>query len=153
METKDKREKDFIKTILMMLIIGISFYYTRCGLCSEGFDSNTGVSDEMEVPMPLIDDYAEIEAKIREISEDLSYKNRQVAREAEGQVKNPGVIVGRVKVETVHSDIPERHSENTIVYLEYVPGIFQPSEKRHTITTGHLAFTKKRDFTEISKDI
>jgi plastocyanin len=146
METEGKRGKDFIKTILilMMLIIGFSSYYTRCGLCSDKFNSNTEVSDEMEAPMPLMDDYAEIEAKIREMSDDLSYRNRQVAREAEGHVKNPGIIVGKVRVETVHSDMPERHSEDTIVYLEYVPGIFQPSEKRHSIKTGHLTFTKKK---------
>ncbi|MFQ5454083.1 MAG: carboxypeptidase regulatory-like domain-containing protein [Candidatus Zixiibacteriota bacterium] len=144
METMGKRGKDFIKVLLMMLIICLAFYYARCGLCSEEFNSNTEVSDEMEAPMPLIDDYEEIEAKIREMSEDLSYKNRQVAREAEGNVKNPGTIVGKVKVETIHSDISERHSEETIVYLEYVPGIFQSSEKRHSITTGNLAFTKRR---------
>ncbi len=144
MKTKGKSGKNFVKILIAMLTIGLSFYYSRCGLCSEGFDSNTGVSDEMEVPMMPMDDYAEVEAKIREMSDDLSYKNRQVAREAEGNVKNPGVIVGKVEVDTMHSDKPERHSEDTIVYLEYVPGIFQPSEKRHSIKTGNLTFTKRK---------
>ncbi len=143
METIGKRGKHIINTLLMILTIALSLYYTKYGMCSEEFIDNTGAPDEMEAPMPLMDDYAEIEAKIREMSDDLSYKNRQVAREAEGNVKNPGAIKGTVRVETVHSDMPERHSEDTIVYLEYVPGIFQPSEKRHSIMTGHLAFTKK----------
>lgn len=144
METKGKRGNLFIKTLLIILIIGLSFYHIRCGFCSEEFDSNAEVSDQMEAPMPLMDDYAEIEAKIREMSADLSYKNRQAARESEGQVKNPGIIEGQVQVKSMHSDMPERHSEDTIVYLEYVPGIFQPSEKRHSITTGNLAFTKEK---------
>jgi len=142
METKGRRAEYFVKTLLVTLIIGLSFYNTKCGLCSEEFIKNISAADELEAPMPLMDDYAEIEAKIREMSDDLSYKNRQVAREAESHVKNAGIIAGQVKVKSIHSDMPERHSEDTIVYLEYVPGIFQPSEKQHSIKTGNLAFTK-----------
>jgi plastocyanin len=91
-----------------------------------------------------MDNYAEIEAKILELSEELSYKNIMSARKTEGLVKDPGIIVGKVKVVTTHSDKPERHSEDTIVYLEHVLGhSYQPVIKRHSIKTGHIAFTKE----------
>ncbi len=144
METEGKSGKKIVKILITMLVIGLSFYYTRCGLCSEESDSNAGVHDEMEVPILPIDDYAKVEAKIRKMSDVLSYKNKQVAKKAEGNVKNPGVIVGTVEVKAIRSGKPERHSEDTIVYLENVLGIFQPSEKRHTIKTSNLTFTKKK---------
>ncbi|MFQ5687424.1 MAG: carboxypeptidase regulatory-like domain-containing protein [Candidatus Scalindua sp.] len=144
MKGKFKRAVNIINIIIMTLIITLSLYVTRCGLCSEELNINPEQPDEMGNLLPPMDDYAEIKAKILEMSKDLSYKNKRVASEAEGNVKNPGIIMGKARVATVHSDIPERHSENTIVYLENVPGIFQPSEKRHSIVTGHLAFTKKK---------
>ena len=68
-------------------------------------------------PCRLMDDYAEIEAKIREMSDDLSYKNRQVAREAEGHVKNPGVIAGQVQVKTIHSDICRKGIQRILLFI------------------------------------
>lgn len=135
MENKIKRT---VNIMIMMLIISLSFYVTRCGLCSEE-------PNEMENLLPPMDNYAEIEAKILELSEELSYQNKMSARKTEGLVKNPGIIVGKVKVVTTHSDKFERHSENTIVYLEHVHGhSYQPVIKRHAIKTGHIAFTKER---------
>lgn len=126
-----------ITVMMLMVCLSLSFYDSRCGLCSE----EPGTIEDL---VPLMDDYAEVEAKILEMSDELSSKNKQVAREAENLVKDPGIIMGKVMVDTTHSDIPERHSQDTIVYLEYVPGIFQPAEKRHSIMTGHIAFTKER---------
>ncbi len=138
METKFNRAVNIIKIMIMTLIISLSFYVTRCGLCAEE-------PDEIQNLLPPMDNYAEIEAKILELSEELSYKNKMSARKTEGLVKNPGIIVGKVKVVTTHSDKPERHSENTIDYLEHVPGhSYQPVIKRHSIKTGHIAFTKEK---------
>ncbi|MGR3303879.1 MAG: carboxypeptidase regulatory-like domain-containing protein [Candidatus Scalindua sp.] len=135
MENKIKRA---VNIMIMTLIISLSFYVIRCGLCSEE-------PNEIANLLPPMDNYAEIEAKILELSEELSYKNKMSARKTEGLVKNPGIIVGRVKVVTTHSDKPERHSEDTIVYLEHVPGhSYQPVIKKHSIKTGHIAFTKER---------
>jgi plastocyanin len=135
METKFKR---VVNIIIMTSVISLSFYVTKCGLCSEE-------PNEMGNLLPPMDNYAEIEAKILELSEELSYKNKMSARKTEGLVKNPGIIVGKVRVVTTHSDNPERHSENTIVYLENVHGhSYQPVIKRHAIKTGHIAFTKKK---------
>ncbi len=138
MENKIKRAVNIINIMIMTLIIGLSFYVTRCGLCSEE-------PNEMANLLPPMDNYAEIEAKILELSEELSYKNKMSARKTEGLVKNPGIIVGKVRVVTTHSDKPERHSENTIVYLEHVHGhSYQPVIKKHSIKTGHIAFTKEK---------
>ncbi len=121
-----------IVTILM--IMSISVYVARCGLCSE----EPGL-------LPPMDNYEEVEAKILELKEELTYKNLMSAKETEAHVKNPGTIVGQIEVKTIHSDISERHSEDTIVYLENVPGyVYQPVIKRHAIKIGHIAFTKEK---------
>ena len=139
MENKVKRAVNIINIMIMALIISLSFCVTRCGLCAEE-------PGEIENLLPPMDNYEEIEAKIRELSEELSYKNKMSARETEGLVKNPGVIVGKVRVVSTHSDKPERHSEDTIVYLEHVHGhSYQPVIKRHSVKTGHIAFTKERE--------
>ncbi len=134
MEDKVKNRINVLKTIVTILIVSISIYITRCGFCS----------DEPGL-LPPMDTYEEVEAKILELKEELSYKNLMSAKETEAHVKNPGTIVGQVEVKTIHSDISERHSEDTIVYLEHVPGyIYQPVIKRHAIKIGHIAFTKEK---------
>ena len=139
MENKIKRAVNIINIMIVTLMIGLSFYVTRCGLCSEE-------PNEMESLLPPMDNYAEIEAKILELSEELSYKNKMSARKTEGLVKNPGIIVGKVRVVSTYSDKPERHSENTIVYLEHVHGhSYQPVIKRHAIFVGQLCRNRSKD--------
>lgn len=134
MENKLKNRINVLKTILTILVISLSFYITRYTFCSDA----PGL-------IPPMDNYEEVEAKILELKEELSYKNKMSTKETEAHVKNPGTIVGKVEVESLHSDISERHSEDTIVYLEHVPGyVYQPVIKRHAIKIGHIAFTKEK---------
>ena len=138
MRNKVKRAVKITNIMIMTLIISLSFYVTKCGLCSDE-------PDEMINLLPPMDNYAEIETKILELSEELSYKNKMSARKTEGLVKNPGIIVGKVKVGKTHSKRSKRYSEYTIVYLENVDGyIYQPVTKKHAITTGQIAFTKEK---------
>ena len=134
MEDKVKSRINVLKVIVTILIVSFSVYTTRCGFCS----------DEPGL-LPPMDNYEEVEAKILELKEELSYKNLMSAKETEAHVKSPGTIVGQIEVKTLHSDISERHSEDTIVYLENVPGyVYQPVIKRHAIKIGHIAFTKEK---------
>ncbi len=134
MENKVKSRKNVLYAIINVSIISIFVFVAKCSFCSE----EPGL-------LPPMDNYEEVEAKILELKEELSYKNKQSAKKTEAHVKNPGTIEGQVRVETLHSEIAERHSEDTIVYLENVPGYaYQPVIKRHAIKVGHIAFTKEK---------
>ncbi len=136
---------DFVKIIILILAIGIFFYFVKCGLCSEDFNRGAGRFNETEMLPPPPDDYAELEAKIQQMSKGLTYENMQVAKSAQGFVENPGIIKGKVLVTTVHTDVSERHSGDTIVYIENVNGNnYEPVQKRHAVVTGYIAFTKEK---------
>ena len=131
------------KIIMVVLIISISFYVVKCGLCSEDFNRDAGQNAETEMLPPPPVDYAELEAKIQEMSKELTYENMQTAKSAQGFVKNPGIIKGKVMVTTAHTDVSERYSGDTIVYIENVHGNnYKPVQKKHPVITGYIAFTK-----------
>ena len=140
-----KTEIKILKIIIVALLLNFYFYIANSGLCSGDFNRNTENIDEMEaLPLPP-DDYAEIEARILKISELLTNKNMLAAKEAQGLVENPSIIMGKVTVETAHSDMPERHSGDTIVYIENVnDNNYKPVQKRHIALTGYIAFTKEK---------
>jgi plastocyanin len=141
------RKKIRIKKItILVLIIGISFWVGKRGLCSEGFNWNVEHYDETEMLPPPPDDYAELEAKIQQMSEELTYKNMQAAKKAQGYVNNPGIIKGKLMVTTAHSDVSERHSGDTIVYIENVnSNNYKPVQKMSAVLAEHIAFTKERE--------
>ncbi|MBO1223387.1 MAG: hypothetical protein JYX80_03055 [Candidatus Scalindua sediminis] len=133
------------KIIIVVLIISISFYVVKCGLCSEDFNRDAGQNAETEMLPPPPDDYAELEAKIQQMSKELTYENMQTAKSAQGFVKNPGIIKGKVMVTTAHTDVSERHSGDIIVYIENVHGNnYKPVQKRYAVLTGYIAFTKEK---------
>jgi hypothetical protein len=79
------------------------------------------------------------------MSKELTYENMQTAKSAQGFVKNPGIIKGKVMVTTAHTDVSERHSGDTIVYIENVHGNnYKPVQKKHPVITGYIAFTKEK---------
>ena len=128
------------KIITHILAICIFVCIMECGLCSEEI---TDPSNETEMPLMPLDNYAEIEAQIQQMSEELTHKNMHVARNAQGIVQNPGIIKGRVLVTTGHSGTPERHSENTIVFIDEVNGNnYAPPQQKQVLHSGYIAFTK-----------
>jgi len=131
-----------IQKIMLIVLIMISTFSSNDGLYSEALGSGTEGSKKLLTPQ---DDYAEVQAKIRQMSSELACKNMEVAKAAQGYVKNPGIIKGRVLVTTGHSGVPERHSENTIVYIENVNGNnYKPIPKKHVLLNGYIAYTKEK---------
>lgn len=130
------------KITILALIIGISFCVVKSGLCSEDFNMEAEI--EM-LPLPP-DDYEELQAKIQQISKKLTRKNMEAAKASQGYVKNPGIIKGKVLVTTTHSDVSERHSGDTIVYIETVNGNnYESIQKMSAVLAEHIAFTKERE--------
>ncbi len=137
----NKLEMNIQKVVLISLIM-ISIFSINDGLCLE---VSVPELEEPEMLLPPPDDYAEVQAKINQLNEDLTYKNMEVAKAAQGYVKNPGIINGKVLVITGHSSIPERHSENTIVYLETVNGNnYKPISQKHILLDKYIAHTKEK---------
>ncbi len=134
------------KIAILVLIIGISFCVVKSGLCSEDFNMEAEHQTEIEMlPLPP-DDYAELEAKIQQMSKELTHKNMEAAKASQGYVKNPGIIKGKILVTTAHSDISERHSGDTIVYIETVnDNNYEPIQKMSAVLAEHIAFTKERE--------
>ncbi|ODS33697.1 MAG: hypothetical protein SCARUB_01133 [Candidatus Scalindua rubra] len=140
----ERIKKGFIvkKIMVAVLIIGTSFCFMKSSTCTEELTEIPSEADMLLLPP---DDYKAIESKIQQMSVETTYKNMQVAKEAQGLVQDPGIIEGRVMVTTEHSDIPERHSGNTVVYIENVNGNnYKPVQRKHVVTRGYIAFTKDR---------
>lgn len=136
---KVETEINILKITIIALILNFTFYITNSGLCSGEFNRNTENIDEMETLPPSPDDYAEIEAKILKLSEELTYKNMQVAKASQGIVENPGVIKGKVVVKKIRSP------EDTIVYIENVnDNNYKSVQKKHVMSTRYIAYTKKK---------
>lgn len=141
----EKIEKKVGVKKIAILIVGIFFCIAENGLCEEYFNDVTN-HDEIEMLPPPPDDYAKIEAKIRQMSKELTYRNMQAAKNAQGYVKNPGIIKGKLIVETAHSEVSERHSGDTIVYIENVNGNnYKPVQKMSVVLAEHIAFTKEKE--------
>ncbi|MFQ5965644.1 MAG: carboxypeptidase regulatory-like domain-containing protein [Candidatus Scalinduaceae bacterium] len=142
---KVETAKNVLRIIVTTLIISVSFYITKFGLCSEEFNRNAEHFGGKETPISPPDDYAKKEARIIKMGEELTYKNMMVAKEAQGLVENPGIIVGKITVTNAYSGISERHSANIIIYIENMNGNnYKPVQKRHVKLTEHIAFTKEK---------
>ena len=129
--------------IMLIIITMIPLFLIKGGFCSEVLVPDLLEEPEMLLPSP--DDYEKVQAKIREMSKQITNKNMQTARQAQGYVKNKGSVEGKVLVTSGHSSIPERHSENTVVYLESVNGDnYKPVPKKHVLLNGYIAYTKEK---------
>lgn len=130
------------KIVAVILMISISLCFMKN---SSNSDEHIENPDEMDLPLLPMEDYEAIVAKIQQMSEEITYENMQVTKEAQGLVQDPGIIRGSVIVASEHSNIPERHSSNTIVYIVNVNGNnYKPVQRKHVVSRGYIAFTKDK---------
>lgn len=133
----------YTQGIILIILLMYPVFFINDGFCLDV------PVPELEEPgmLPLPpDDYEKVQAKIKQMNEELAYENMKTAKAVQGYVKNPGIIKGKVLVTTGHSGIPERHSENTIVYLENVnDNNYKPIPKKHVLLNGYIAYTKEKD--------
>ena len=128
------------KITIAVLIVCFSLFLVKENLYSESPDE---VPEEPGMLLPM-DNYAEIEEEIRQLSEEITRKNMEAAKAAQGSVSKPGIIMGKVLVTAGLSDVPERHSGDTVVYLENVrDNNYMPVQKRKALLSGYIAYTKK----------
>lgn len=131
-----------IQKLILIALIMAPLFLIKEEPCSSGVLVPDLEEPSMLIPPP--DDYEKVQAQINQMNEELTSVNMKIAKKAQGYVKNPGVIKGRVLVTTGYSGVPERHSENTVVYLENVNGNnnYKPAPKKHVLLNGYIAYTK-----------